>query len=191
MMQPLIVTCRVFNSIASDGYLPLDSISASLWVREHYPEKFYHNSVIGGDNELIEAELPIARIDNGNGWYYACSFYQASWIDSEVTHWHKRHNQTEQARYVKSGQLNLAKGKTKSYRMPLFKLLPDEVLTWYMVGDMDWLTSRLPLITSIGKKRDVGPFVDRETLPRLIKMGNITSSSSDAEVIEAAILRRM
>lgn len=152
---PLKVSCYAFNGIATDGYLPLDSILAALWMREHYPDVYYNNSVAAKD-DLIEATLPIQRIDNGNGWYYACSFCQTDWIGGSIEHWHKRSTLNEQIRYIGSGQLNLAQGKTKAYRMPLFMLHTGTRLNWYLMGDPDWLTARLPLVTAIGKKRAMG-----------------------------------
>lgn len=154
-MIPLKVSCYAFNGIASDGYLPLDSILAAIWMREHHPDAYYNNSVAAKD-ELIEADLPIKRIDHGNGWYYACSFCQAIWSSGSISHWHKRSTLNEQIRYLRKGRLNLAQGKTKAYRMPIFLLHAGTRLTWYLTGDQEWLIKRLPLIGAIGKKRAMG-----------------------------------
>ena len=153
--EPLSVTCMAFNEIATDGYLPLDAILAALWMRERHPNEFYNNSVAAKD-ELIEAELPIQRVDHGHGWYYACSFAQTKWSGGSVRYWHKRNTASEQIRYVRKGKLDLSQGKTKAYRMPLFTLRAGDTLTWYLVGDRAWLAARLPLVTGLGKKRDVG-----------------------------------
>jgi len=64
--EPLRVSCYAFGEIATDGALPLDGVLAHLWMREHHPDILYHDSVRAKD-ELIEADLPIQRIDNGHG----------------------------------------------------------------------------------------------------------------------------
>lgn len=154
-MMPLEISCYAITAIASDGYLPLDSILAALWMREYHPGAYYNDSAAAHQN-LIEAELPIERINNGHGWYYACSFCQADWVAAETKYWHKRSTQSQQIRYIKKGRLNLAQGKTKAYRMPLFLISPNDRLTWYLVADKNWLADRLDLITGIGKKRAYG-----------------------------------
>lgn len=152
-MQNLKITCDLLNGVATtDYYLPLDGILAAIWMRENHHELYYDNSVVG---ELIHADLPLKRIDNGNGWYYACSFTQAEWEGGETQHWHKRNTASEQIRYIGKGNLNLAEGKTKAYRMPLF-IAYAKKLTWYAVGDATWLTEKLSFVTSLGKKRNTG-----------------------------------
>lgn len=156
--EPFKVSCTAVKGVASDGYLPLDGILATIWMREHHPDAFYNDSVAAKAN-LIEAELPIERRGVGLDWYYACSFCEVEWEAEEVIHWHKRHTVTEQVRYLgdKAPKLNLGKGETKAYRMPLYLLHPhDGKLAWYGVGDVAWLEARLPLVTSIGKKRNAG-----------------------------------
>lgn len=154
---PLRISCYAVNAIASDGYLPLDGILAALWMRENHPDAYYNDSVGAKDN-LIEADLPLARLGVGADWYYACSFCDAEWVAEDVTHWHKRNTITEQTRYLGDAaqKLNLAAGATKAYRMPLYLLSPGGRLTWYAVGDAAWLKSRLLLVTNVGKKRAQG-----------------------------------
>jgi len=154
-MEQLKVSCRAFNGIATDGYLPLDSILADVWMREHFPNLYYHNSVGAKDN-FIDAELPLLKIDNGHGWYYACSFVEVEWVANEMVHWHKRHTGYEQRRYIGSGKINLSQGATKAYRMPLFTLHAGSRLTWYLVGERKWLLDRLSFINAIGKKHNSG-----------------------------------
>lgn len=152
-MQNLKITCDLINGVATtDGYLPLDGILASLWMRENRPDLYYNNSVI---DEIVHADLPLKRIDNGNGWYYACSFAEVEWQGGETQYWHKRNTVYEQTRHVGKGSIDLGKGKTKAYRTAMFTLQSNR-LTWYAVGDATWLAERLPMVTSIGKKRNTG-----------------------------------
>lgn len=152
-MQNLEISCDLLNGVGTtDNYLPMDGILASLWMREHHPDLYYGDTVV---KEIIHADLPLKRIDNGHGWYYACSFAQADWTGGETQHWHKRNTAHEQMRYVGKGVLNLAQGKTKAYRVPLFTAMAKK-LVWYAVGDRPWIESRLPHVTSIGKKRNTG-----------------------------------
>ena len=108
--------------------------------------------------ELIEADLPLERRGSGQDWYYACSFCEAKWAEESVTHWHKRSTLNERIRYLgtDAGKLDVSKGETKAYRMPLYLLHAGERLTWYAVGDMAWVTDRIETVTTIGKKRTAG-----------------------------------
>jgi len=40
--------------------------------------------------------------------------------------------------------------------MPLFTMLAGGRLHWYLVGDREWIATRLPLVTALGKKRAMG-----------------------------------
>jgi len=155
--EPLRVSCYAFGEIVTDGTgtLPLDGVLAHLWMREYHPDILYHDSVRAKD-ELIEADLPIRRIDNGHGWYYACSFAQVEWVGGSTHHWHKRAPILAMTRYVGEGKVNVAEGAFRSYRMPLFTLLAGSRLYWYLVGDVEWIAYRLPLVTCLGKKRTMG-----------------------------------
>lgn len=153
--EPLHVSCYAFNEIVSDGALPLDGVLAYVWMREHHPSVLYDNSV-AAKSGLIEADLSLKRIDNGYGWYYACSFCVTDWTSERIDHWHKRQDTLPLARYVGGGKLNIAQGRYKSYRMPMFKLLPGSRLHWYLVGDREWIAARLPLVTTLGKKGTAG-----------------------------------
>lgn len=154
--RPLRVSCYAFNALASDGALPLDSVLAEVWMRENHPDILYTDSVNAKEN-LIEADdLPLARVDNGHGWYYACSFAVARWEREETSYWHKRQDVQEAVRYVGKGRINVSEGRHKAYRMPLFKLLSGERLTWYLVGDRAWIAARLRIVTGLGKKRNLG-----------------------------------
>lgn len=151
---PLHVRVFAFNAIATDSALPLDSILAHVWMREHHPDLLYNDSVAARDS-LVEAGLPLLCIDRGHGWYYACSFAVTEWLAEDVAYWHKCSDDLALTRYLGRGRINLAQGPTKSYRMPLF-VRACEWLHWYLVGDRAWIEARLPLITTIGKKRNLG-----------------------------------
>ncbi len=154
-MRPLRVTCTALSPIASDGHLPLDGLLADLWMRENHPDRYWGDTVRVKD-DLIEADIPVAKCGRGEASYYACSFAQATWHTVAPAHWHKRSTIYEQSRYVQKGTIDLSKGMNKAYRMPLFQMMPGGVLTWYVVGDENWIATRLPLLVAIGKKHSTG-----------------------------------
>lgn len=153
-MIPLRVTCTALSPIACDGHLPLDGLLADLWMRENHPE-LYWGDTVRVKEDLILADIPVERRGHDE-WYYACSFVQTTWHNVPPAYWHKRNTIAEQIRYIQKGTVNLAQGATKAYRMPLFQMMPGDTLTWYLVGDAEWIATRLPLLVAIGKKHGTG-----------------------------------
>ena len=153
--EPLHISCLATNAIATDGALPLDGVLAHLWMREHYPDILYQDSV-AAKSEFIEPDLPLQRVDLGHGWFYACSFVATEWRKESTRFWHKRVDSLALTRYVGRGKINISQGRHRPYRMPLFVLLPGARLHWYLIGDKRWIAARLPLVTMLGKKRTAG-----------------------------------
>jgi CRISPR type IV-associated protein Csf3 len=157
MFEPLKVTAHPRCGIVADTYLPLDGILYYQAMRQlHGPQLL----LPPGENPAIEqANLPLARLNEGPQWYYACSF--AQWEESKVDgkdHWHKRFDQ-QFAQYIdfagRRGNVIIEQGRYKAYHMPVFYRHALAV-SWYAVGDVEAIRALLVCATHIGKKGSQG-----------------------------------
>lgn len=143
--------------ISSDGFLPLDSILAAEWMRRNYPDLLLNDGIKTG--ELIEADLPLKRVEHPKGWYYACSFAQYEKQGEYIAHWHKRFDAALAEQHIgfgkRRGNVTVKSGRYKNYRMPVVVILADR-LEWYCVGDIDGIRDLLNGVLAIGKKRSQG-----------------------------------
>jgi CRISPR type IV-associated protein Csf3 len=156
-MKPLIISCTLISGVACDGFLPLDAILAHSWMRENHPDLLWQDSVAAKSN-LVEADLPLKRLGAENDWFWACSFCDVEWQEAEISYWHKRNTIYEQTRWLKTsaGKVDVGKGPTKAYRMPLYRLHANAQLKWYAVGDAEKIKKLLLHVSTIGKKRGQG-----------------------------------
>jgi len=165
-MKPLKITAWLFdNVVTTDGYLPLDSILASAYIRRHYKDEYYRLRLPGGvTGDLIVPDLPFEKRGQGDDWYWACSFNTAAPTMEYINYWHKRFDD-HLSKYLdlegKSGRINITSGEFKNYRMPkICKVYP--ALVWYVVGDKKGVEDLCRGMIAIGKKTSQGEgFVKR------------------------------
>ena len=160
-MQPMKVTAfmQTGKVAATDLFLPLDSILAEVWMRQHYPERMAATQSAIKPEDFITPELPFERRGEGDDWYWACSFACGKPQREEIVYWHKRFDDKEAEAYVdfggRRGKVDTGAGFYKDYRMPLVTyLIP--VLSWYAVGDITTVWEMVRAVTHIGKKRSQG-----------------------------------
>lgn len=148
----------------NDGYLPLDSILAYVWMKENHPELMETDA--GKNGEVIIPDLPmIEKRGQGNDWYYACSFACFTPLKETKRYWHKRFDEQLGETYIdfkgKRGTVNVKSAQYKNYRIPLNIILIPEI-TWYIRGDKAEIERMLQQITHIGKKASQGLGAVRE-----------------------------
>lgn len=160
-MKPMKVTAfmQTGKIATTDLYLPLDSILAEVWMRQHHPERMAGSqSSIRPDN-LVVPELPFERRGEGDDWYWACSFACGKPQREEIVYWHKRLDAVEAETYVdfggRRGRVDTHAGVYKGYRMPLVTFLVP-TLSWYAVGDIASVWEMVRTVAHIGKKRSQG-----------------------------------
>lgn len=157
-METLQITAKLLSGIAGGQDLAIDSIMAAAWMRRHYPDAYWGPRPTTAD-ELIEDDLPLARIEAGNVWYYAASF--AAWpavTAEELTYWNKRVDQAELPRVDfdgRRGTIDIKSGRYKAFHMPLPIKTANEI-RWWVKGDATEIISLLESITNIGKKKSQG-----------------------------------
>lgn len=152
----LRVRCRLIDGciVSSDGLFPLDAILAAAWMRLNHPESYYNDG--GRSGELIEAPLPLARVNIAGEWLWAASVAQYRLYGEQIYYWHKRFDDYLAERYLdKLRKINTQSGQYKNYRMPINVLLVGE-LNWFCVGDPIQIKNLLSTISGIGKKRAYG-----------------------------------
>lgn len=155
-MRPLRVRAYLQDGRVAGGdpWLPLDGILAWAWMRDRHPEELFNS---GG--RLIFAappDLPLARLGEGDDWFWACSFNTRPSLGEYIKHWHKRFDLAYE-RYLASPprRIGVGSGRYRSYRMPLPILLFD-CLEWFAVGDRDEVLRLCRLVTHVGKKVSQG-----------------------------------
>jgi len=157
--ESLQVTAHLRTGIVCDRWLPLDAILLYQASRDRCGEQLA--TLPGGEPEKEDVTMPLAIIHPDEAdWYYACSWAQPQpwWAIEGRDYWNKRIDQ--QFAYLvdfgdRRGKVMTAKGRYKSYHMPVFYRAALEV-TWYCIGDREQVTYLLSTVTHIGKKRAQG-----------------------------------
>lgn len=174
---PIKATAWLQCGVISDSALPIDAILYYQAHRDAYGAQVLTLSgdTGGGANHapmLIQrVGLPYQGFRYADGmslaagverivrtretaWYYAASF--AQWSDNVegIDHWNKRFD-ASLADLVdfggKRGRVIVEAGAYKAYHMPVFYRVT-RTITWYLVGDIDWVREMLSTATHIGKK---------------------------------------
>lgn len=140
-----------------EPYLALDSILAWAWMQENHPDLLFNSDP--ARRELIEPDLPLGKVGNGDDWFWACDFAHVEQLKEEIAYWNRRVDAAEAEKYVdfqgRRGKLNTSSGRYKAYRMPLpVSIVPE--ITWTAEGDAAEVRRLLRRITHIGKKRSQG-----------------------------------
>ena len=157
-MRPLKISAIMQDGriATTEPWLPLDSILSAAWIRKYHPEQFYLPATTS--NNIIIADLPLAKTGNAEDWAWSCSFNTIRPITEYIMHWHKRFDDYRE-QYIdfrgKRGKIDAKAGKYKSYRMPLVVQIYDR-LEWYAIGDIDKVKELCSMITHIGKKTSQG-----------------------------------
>ncbi|MEW8957845.1 MAG: hypothetical protein AB2448_01845 [Moorella sp. (in: firmicutes)] len=157
-MKPVRIRAYLLDGriAASNKRISLDGLLYSLVIRRDYPELAY--TPIVNTSEIIEADLPLKKIEDDETWYWACSLNQAEPIKEYTLYWHKRFDDNYE-QYIdfkgKRGKVDDKRGVFKAYRMPLNILLMP-YLEWFVVGDMEELYSLLKNVVALGKKTSQG-----------------------------------
>lgn len=166
-MRPLKITAKMMTGeiITYDKYLPFDAAMADIWMRENHPEIMASSQSSISQDNLIIAELPLARLGQGDDWYWACSFACGEILGEEIVYWHKRFDSQNAEEFVdfgkRRGAVNTSSAKYKNYRMPMVKVLVPE-LVWYAVGELSDVERLVKKIPALGKKRSQGFGIVRE-----------------------------
>ena len=158
-MEPLQITAKLggTGNVAGAEDLPIDSILAAAWMRRHEPEAYYQSRHLITVDNLIDAELPLLKINPDTPlWYWAASFVVWPEVAANDFHyWNKRIDHREMHRVGDVKRLDIKAGRYKAYHMPIPTRAALE-LRWWVVGDKAEIESLLFSITSIGKKKSQG-----------------------------------
>lgn len=155
-IQPLriIATLADGRVAGNDPWFPLDALLAASWLKINVPELI--GTPITDFNNVIEADLPLKKLGDGDDWYWACSFNRGVKLGEYIKYYHKRFDdQLEQYLTPHAKKIDVQRGKFKAGRIPLTVMLFDRLI-WYAVGDADAIRTLCSRVTHIGKKPSQG-----------------------------------
>lgn len=158
--QPIKITAYLRCGVITDAYLPIDGVLYYQACRDAYgPETL----TLPGDSMSGVGEVPLMlqrrNLSAETPWYYAASFAQWNGTVAQGTdHWNKRFDMSL-AHLVdfqgKRGKVIVEQGEFKAYHMPIHYRHALSV-SWYVVGDIDWVREMLSTVTHLGKKTAQG-----------------------------------
>lgn len=155
-IKPLRITAILQDGrvAGNDPWFPLDSLLAASWFRINHPELI--GTPITNFDSIIEPDLPLKKLGQGDGWFWACSFNRSVKLGEYVKYYHKRFDDyLEQYLIEKVKKIDVQRGKYKAGRFPLTVQLFDRFV-WYAVGDQQSVQELCNRITHIGKKPSQG-----------------------------------
>lgn len=151
-MIPLIVTAHLASPYStSDPWSPaLDGILAYWATRERLGEEEFALGMTG-HRELVEVDLPLARVDAGDTWWWACSSPLVDAVQQFDSYTHRRFDDAaaltatpETVRRVLT-----AGGPYKIYRTRHVRVVAPSV-RWHVIGDADEIQRLLARCHNIG-----------------------------------------
>lgn len=114
-----------------------------------------HPSGWVGEEEVLAAPLPLARVEGGGAWWYACS--QITPAGAQSLDFTNRVPMVEEAaRLTTAGSLNVAAGPDKRLRTPIYYRPEMLRLTWTCIGDAAGVAELLQHVHGVGKMRTHG-----------------------------------
>lgn len=152
---PMLVSAHLAQGyVTSDPWSPaLDGILAYWALREQLGEEEF---ALGGTGyrPLVEAELPLAREQFGDAWWWCVSSpIEPGGARQVFERWyHRRFDDDRAVRYLpaKTTRIETAAGPYKNYRnRALARLVPR--LVWAAIGDSGEVERLLRRCTSIGQ----------------------------------------
>ena len=103
----------------------------------------------------LSTPLPLARVEVGEEWWYACSQITPRALQAK-SYTNRVPMVEEAARLTSAGSLNVAAGPDKRLRTPYYYRPGMLTLTWTCIGDAEEIGALLSHVTSIGKNRTHG-----------------------------------
>lgn len=158
-MQTLLVTAHLCNGFAaSDPWSPaLDGILGYWLMRERLGSEEFFLQAARPDLREPCARLPVATVEHGEQWWYACSMplYQTQ---REFLHYfHRRFDAQAAERYMvpPRGRTNTKAGPYKAFRLyERVRLM--SCVQWHVIGDGDEIGRLLRRCSHIGAKASQG-----------------------------------
>lgn len=162
---PVRVRARLASGIASgDGWGPsLDGIVASIVWQDFKAERLAAGEIpprgLDPDVDPEDLDLPFARVDADEGWYWAatCGFPEQLLDEPEIRYWATRPDQRDLAQMAARPPASIPdrQGQTRSQLMPIPVLMCSSMV-WHALADPLGLKVILDEVLSIGKRRGVG-----------------------------------
>ena len=151
-VEPLIITAHMGNAYsAADPWSPsIDGILAYWALREQHGEEWLALGM-AGHREIVEAELPLARDEHGDWWWWQCSSPLVEVERRFVQFHHRRFDDLAAATYLpeRTKKILTAGGPYKTSRTGKTRHLTHEIV-WHVVGDAAEIERLLRRCHSIG-----------------------------------------
>lgn len=156
-MRPLKVTANLCNGfVAMDNWSPmLDGILAYWKLRREDPDGFLTRQARSDLMVPVEG-LPLKRIEQGDLWWWACSFPIYRLHQQHKTYFHRRFDD-QYERFMPDGTKTVltSAGPYKAYRKSLLFRVTQAV-EWHCVGDEVTIRDLLRHCHHIGAKPSQG-----------------------------------
>lgn len=158
-MEPLKVTARLIGGYgAYDPWSPsLDAVLAYVALRRKLGHDAFYNTPT--DRHGDTPDLPIARVDVGSDWVWACSWpLPAGANAADLIHTNKRFDTYYATMLCDNGRKSVVQTKTgpfKSHRTPL-RIVACRAVDWHVVGERAGIEDLLSEVTFVGKKHAHG-----------------------------------
>lgn len=151
-MIALVVTAHMASPYSTaDPWSPaLDGILAYWATREALGEEEFALGMTG-HRELVEVELPLARVDGGGTWWWACSSPLVKPMMQFDTYTHRRFDDAAAATYTHDSvrKVLTAGGPYKIYRTRHVRILAPW-MRWHVIGDADEIKRLLRRCHNVG-----------------------------------------
>lgn len=156
-MRPLLVTAHLASAfVAQDPWSPhLDAVLAYEVLRRLWGDEFYSRNP--QREELVDPELPLARVERDGEWWWACSCPEYAELGQYLKYVHGRFDD-HHARYIapmKARKVETAGGRYKDMRLPMVCRIAERI-DWHVVGKSASLLDLLADVDYLGKKRGIG-----------------------------------
>lgn len=151
-MRPLTVTAELASPAVVTGPLMLDAMLYAGLGEE------LGAANPGGWADVSDVDacpLPLARIDAGEHWWWACSQVTPRGPEA-MHHVHRRAPDEAYMRWTTDASFNRASGPDKALRLPVYRRIAMMEMVWLCVGDAQRVSELLAHIGAVGKMRTHG-----------------------------------